>query len=569
MKLLRGIGIALLLCSSVLWSTSCVIKSVSPLPSTTKEAADTSCSYFYFLWGSHAETNRQYESALEAYEKALICDPNANYVKLKIPVLLIKMGETEKGISWLQNIIDKSPDDLSLKLFLANIYIQQQQLAPAVELYLDIISEDPENEPVKTRLAILYTEIQEYDKAKALLQELLEKNKDSYLNHLALARLLRREKKYSSAFEEYEKALQLNWSKDLAYEIGSFYSNQKEFKNALRIYTTVTENDKQDEAAAFIRIQALLNLEKNQEALAELKRIKNFSTQPEKIELFISKVYLRQKKLKKARNILKRLSNSEQMADAKYILGVIEFEAEKYQESLQYLADISPEDKYFEDAVYLQVRQYKLIRQMDKAVEILQKHIREENTNSPFFYVLLASIFQEQKKYEKEKLIFQEALDKYPENYQLLYQHGLFYERNNQTNDAMDTMLHVIELHPDHAEALNFVGYTWADKNVNLQQAFEFIKKANELSPNNGHILDSMGWIHYRLGEFAKAVDFLESSLSLESKNPYIYDHLGDVYKKLNHSKKALKMYKKAFELFTDKKKKQGVAKKIEELTQD
>ncbi len=538
MKLLRGIGIALLLCSSV-------------------------------LWGCHAETNRQYESALEAYEKALICDPNANYVKLKIPVLLIRMGETEKGISWLQKIIAETPEALSLKLFLANIYIQQQQLRPAVEIYLDIISENPENESVKTRLAILYTEMQEYDKAEALLQELLEKNKDSYFNHLALARLLRSKKKYSRAFEEYEKALQLNWSKDLAYELGFFYSNQKEFKNALRIYTTVTENDKQDETATLLRVQALLDLEKYQEALAELERIKNFSTQPEKIELFISKVYLRQKKLKKARNILKRLSNSEQMAEAKYILGVIEFEGKKYQESLQYLADISPEDKDFEDAVYLQVRQYKLIRQVDKAIEILRKHIREENANSPFFYVLLASIFQEQKKYEKEKRVFQEALDKYPENYQLLYHHGLFYERNNQTDDAIDTMLHILELQPDHAEALNFVGYTWADRNINLQQAFDFIKKANELSPNNGHMMDSLGWIYYRLGEFEKAVELLQRSLSLESKNPYIYDHLGDTYRKLNNNKKALKMYKKAFELFVDKEKKQGIAKKIEELTQN
>ena len=93
-----------------------------------KEPADLGCAYFYFLWGTHAEFDEQYSEALEAYEKALICDQDAEYVKEKIPVLLLKMGEFNKATDWLVQAIADHPDNNNYRLLLASLYIQQEKV---------------------------------------------------------------------------------------------------------------------------------------------------------------------------------------------------------------------------------------------------------------------------------------------------------------------------------------------------------------------------------------------------------------------------------------------------------
>lgn len=141
--------LCLLLCS-------CSFNKPTTLELIEEDSIDFSCSYFYFLWGSHAETSERYAEALEAYQKALICDSNADYIIRKIPILLLKMGETTKAIDWLQQAIKEQPDTIPLTLFLANLYAQQHKSAEAITLYDKVLRLEPDNEDVQLRLTFLY-----------------------------------------------------------------------------------------------------------------------------------------------------------------------------------------------------------------------------------------------------------------------------------------------------------------------------------------------------------------------------------------------------------------------------
>jgi Flp pilus assembly protein TadD len=77
---------------------------------------------------------------------------------------------------------------------------------------------------------------------------------------------------------------------------------------------------------------------------------------------------------------------------------------------------------------------------------------------------------------------------------------------------------------------LNYLGYTWIDKGINLERALTMIKRAVELRPNDGYIVDSLGWAYYRLGDFANATQLLEHAIELLPEDPTINDHLGDAY---------------------------------------
>jgi tetratricopeptide (TPR) repeat protein len=106
----------------------------------------------------------------------------------------------------------------------------------------------------------------------------------------------------------------------------------------------------------------------------------------------------------------------------------------------------------------------------------------------------------------------------------------------------------VIKLNPKDVQALNFLGYTYAEMGINLEEALGYIKQAVELRPNDGFILDSLGWVYYRLKRYDEAVRYLEEAASLVDDDATIAEHLGDAYLARRDFKKAIKAYKKALE---------------------
>jgi Flp pilus assembly protein TadD len=98
----------------------------------------------------------------------------------------------------------------------------------------------------------------------------------------------------------------------------------------------------------------------------------------------------------------------------------------------------------------------------------------------------------------------------------------------------------VLAKDPDSAAALNYLGYMLADRNVRVEEAYEMIKKAVDLDPNNAAYLDSLGWVYFRMGRFTEAELALKQALQRFSKDPTIHDHLGDVYFEQGRLKEAV-----------------------------
>lgn len=531
------------------------------------EQIDFSCSSFYFLWGTHAEYSEHYAEALEAYEKALICDPNASYIKEKIPILMLKMGDFEAAATWLEEAIEEDPNNTTYLLFLANIFVQQEKIEEAVTLYEEILKLDPENEPVNTRLGILYSHLGDYDTAEHIFRDLLARDLDSYFTTLSLARLLNQKDEYTEATMFYEKALSLNWSKELAFEIGYLYSSHKDYEQALRLYTTITENDKFDERGLLSRIQTLLDLNRLSDAETELQHVRQFSKQPEKIDLIMSKVYLQQEKIEEAKKLLEQLNNQPEPYEARYMLALLAYRQKQYNESLHYVDQIPTSSDNFEEATYLKVKILQQQQKSDEAIVLLDRYLQDESSSSPLFYALLSSLYVNQEHKNQALTALKKGVSVFPANYQLHFEYGLLLEKNSQTQEALVEMGKVLELQPDHADALNFIGYTLADKNIRLDEALKYILHAIELKPDNGFIIDSLGWVYFRMGEFEKAVKTLEHAVSLQPNDPHIFEHLGDSYNALGDVRNAHKAYQEAYKLFETLNKKSAIKEKIDAIT--
>ncbi|HEX9906531.1 MAG TPA: tetratricopeptide repeat protein [Propylenella sp.] len=117
-----------------------------------------------------------------------------------------------------------------------------------------------------------------------------------------------------------------------------------------------------------------------------------------------------------------------------------------------------------------------------------------------------------------------------PADWSLFYFRGIAYERTKEWAKAEADFRKALELSPDQPLVLNYLGYSWVDMGMNLEEAMAMIRKAVELRPNDGYIVDSLGWAHYRLGQYDEAVVELERAVSLRPEDPVINDHLGDAY---------------------------------------
>ncbi len=548
---------------------SLFIVSCAPVNRTNPEVheeVDFACSYFYFLWGTHAEYHEQYAEALEAYEKALICDPTTVYVKEKLPLLLLKMGDYEKAADYLRKSLQNDPENTSYCLLLANIYVQQNKTDKAITLYKKIIAVNPEDRGVQLRLGLLYTHQHRLDKAGKIFRQLLKSRSDSYFGRLYLARLLTQTDKTDEAAGEYEKALLLNWSKDLAFEIGYFYMGQGLYHDAVRIFTTITDNDPLDERALLGRVQSLLSLSKDNEALKVLRTLKACSSQPAVIDLIISKILLKNNNIAEAKAILSHLNRATDTTEVNYLLALLAYRENDLVKAHDYLQTIKADDEQFEDAVYLQTRIFRKEGKLKEAVAMLEKLIGRKTTSSPLFYAVLSVLYRDNGDNQAAISLLHKATTLYPDNYQLYFEYGITLEKEGMIDRAVEAMETVIKLRPDHPEALNFVGYTWADRNIHLRKALSYIQKAIKQKPDNGYIMDSLGWIYYRLGQLNKAAEILEQSIILQPEDPYIYEHLGDVYRSQHNYSKALETYLKAKQLSKDKEKLSAIQKKIDSI---
>ena len=152
-----------------------------------------------------------------------------------------------------------------------------------------------------------------------------------------------------------------------------------------------------------------------------------------------------------------------------------------------------------------------------------------------------------------------------PGDWRFYYVRGIAYDRDQQWSKAESDFKKALELNPDQPQVLNYLGYSWVDKGINLMPALEMIEKAVAAAPNDGYIIDSLGWAYYRLGRFGEAVTELEKAAQMRSTDPEINDHLGDAYWRAGRKLEARFQWNVAAAVDEDGDVKARVAKKLAE----
>jgi len=169
----------------------------------------------------------------------------------------------------------------------------------------------------------------------------------------------------------------------------------------------------------------------------------------------------------------------------------------------------------------------------DAAIEVLDQLTRDFS-DQPTVYSALGDLLRQQEDYAKAVTAYDTAVSLMEQNdvasWFLLYARGISLERLHQWDRAEADFRAALELNPDRPEVLNYLGYSLVEKQIKLDEALSMIERAVAARPDSGYIVDSLGWVLYRLGRYDEAVAHMEQAVALMPVDAVVNDHLGDVF---------------------------------------
>jgi len=208
---------------------------------------------------------------------------------------------------------------------------------------------------------------------------------------------------------------------------------------------------------------------------------------------------------------------------------------------------------------------------MDRHEEAV-KHLEavlDLNPDDTRGYLALGGVYGSQENYRAAADIYERAVARLAEpkqsDWNLFYQRGIAYERLKEWAKAEPNFRKALELAPNQPQVMNYLGYSWVDMNMNLDEGLEMIRKAVDLRPSDGYIVDSLGWAYYRLARYEDAVRELERAVALMPNDPVLNDHLGDAYWRVGRKLEATFQWSHARDMKPDAKVLAEVEKKLKE----
>ncbi|MCB1782690.1 MAG: tetratricopeptide repeat protein [Alphaproteobacteria bacterium] len=237
------------------------------------------------------------------------------------------------------------------------------------------------------------------------------------------------------------------------------------------------------------------------------------------------------------------------LTDAKLLLAHIAARHERYDEAIAHYRAVPENSPEYLDT-QRKIAEIMVKQENDQdALKILSSLATKKDDVASM--IEIGDIYRKQENYGAAIDAYKKAAKTFggeiPASYwHLYYVLGMSYERAGQWDNAEQALKAALKLQPDHPYVLNYLGYAWADRGMNLKEALHMIRKAVSLRPDDGYITDSLGWVMFKMEQYDDAVPELEKAVELLPYDPTINDHLGDAYWKVGRKLEARFQWERA-----------------------
>ena len=313
--------------------------------------------------------------------------------------------------------------------------------------------------------------------------------------------------------------------------------------------------------AAVLRARAMMTDGRPEEAMDSLRDRPDFRENP-RLRLEFAILQLAADRVEEARLELELLlADYPRLPGALRTLGLLEFQSGNYELAERYLIELIGTGRYVADAMYYLGSIAEIEKDLDGAASFYARVTSGDNLAAARVRLALilyrlgdpenalrslemvpgmdrasslqivgarGELLMRMERYDEALAMYNEELDRYPDEQSLRYSRAFLYDRMGRLDDALDELRKLLKENPDDPIAMNALGYTLADRTTEYEEAYRYISAALERSPDSPAIIDSMGWVQYRMGNLEEAERYLRRAWTLDG-DPEIAAHLGEV----------------------------------------
>lgn len=499
---------------------------------------------FHYLQALDYKAYGDYEQAVLSLEKALVIGPDP-YLYQELARAYWSKGQRGEAVSTLQKALERFPQNPELYHLLAEFYLgqdKQSQALQTLENYLELVPEDWET---YQNIAYFYIDMQEFAQAVDLLQQVPETQRTPEINYL-LGRAQNELGNSSQAIRHLRSAVEQQPDFLRAWlEKAYIHEQQRNYLQAERTYRQILNlgETSPDLVMRIVELNLLLNdPDQALDIVSEVSLDTRF--QLDVIHEFIDSGFYDH-----ARSLIQNVAAAEEYPGSIYFYrALISYEGENDpDQALEYLQEVSEEDPNHLQARSFQVQMHFELEQYEQALKISQG-LQENYPDVSRPYLFEAVILEFQEKYDQAMSILEKALQRWPQDTDLLFRKGVIWDKKEEQEKSLQVMEEVISIDQEHHEALNYVGYTLAEQDQDLERALILVEKAIEMDPGNGYYIDSLAWIYYRQGDYSRAWEEIQRAVDYVDDDPVIWEHYGDIAKAVSKVEKALQGYELALE---------------------
>ncbi|MBT8438072.1 MAG: tetratricopeptide repeat protein [Gammaproteobacteria bacterium] len=507
---------------------------------------------------------------------------DASYA-LMVAEIALNQGDTALAIKHYLELA-KAQENPDIAERAVRVAVYGQDLEAAIEAAQRWIELDPKRVESRQVIAAIYIRQDNIAEAFNYINSLIQSSEleDAQLFPPLLG-LLAREKNANTVLAVTHRLAKENPSRAYAqYLHGMLAAQNGRPEEALKYFNrSIALADIEGVHSA--RARVLLRLGRSDEAVVSLQKAVQNNPDDQDLRLTYARLLVDIKEYEKARREFEKLHQaSPEDGELLFTLGLLSLEsqrlddAEKYMMMLVRLKQREGEAQYYLGRIYENRKQYEaaidwyrevhvgeykfdarlriadmlgISGRTEEAIEHLDAMLKGSQSDGSLvrIYISKGELLRSARRYDQALEVFNTALGIVPGNSDLLYSRALVAEKLGRIDLLEADIRTILKTEPDNAHALNALGFTLADQTDRYQEAYGYIKRAIEIMPDDAAIIDSWGWVHYRLGEYDKAISLLRKALS-HFNDAEIAAHLGEVLWVSGNQEEATNIWKEALE---------------------
>lgn len=538
------------------------VSTTNPAPYTATSTEGRTL-YFYALARLRAGEGDA-DGALTLLKSALAADPDSPFLHTATAQIYLQQSRPDEALAECDAAIKLNPSYLQAQLLAGNILASLQREKEAIPYFKKVLELDPTKEEVYLHVAIFYLKSFEYEQAVDTLKSLIKAVPESPLGYYYLAKTYDQMRLPREALTYYKKAVELKPDFEQALiEMAISQETQGLVNDAIESYKNLLAVNPSNTNVVQHLAQLYIQQRRLDDALTLLEQDGGESLEnSRKIGLLLLELERYDEAVTTFEQILKAEPNAQQV---RFYLASAYEEMEEPDMAIEEFSKIPRDSAYYTDAVGHLAYLYKEKGQVDKGVGLLKDEIaRDPSRVEP--HLALAGLYESLERFQEGVDVLTSMSEKLKEDPRVSFRLGILYDKQGKKEQSVAMMKQVLAATPNDAQALNYLGYTYAEMGENLEEALGYLKKAVSLKPDDGFILDSLGWTYFKLKRYDDAIYQLERAVELSDNDTTVIGHLAEAYCAAHLSKKAIPLYKKLQKLEPER---TDLAEKIKRCRQE